>query len=79
MHLNMGSPLTLSKMKNIDDALEHTLPFLDPVDGNALSEAVMGPKPDFGRLPIFFKHDELWHIWRDGKIIKIHPTDPLHI
>ena len=69
----MGSRLVLSKMNNISDPLEHALPFLDPIDGNALSEAVMGLKPKGGPNPYFFKHEGVWHLQINGKIKKCDP------
>ena len=56
----MGSRLVLSKMNNMSDPLEHALPFLDPIDGNALSEAVMGLKPKGGPNPYLADWQKGW-------------------
>ena len=52
--------------RGVPDALEHTLLFLNEIDGRALSEAMLGPKPIVDPNPHFVEHGEDIYISRDG-------------
>ena len=69
----MGSLMLLGRKTGLPPALEETLPFLDEIDGNALSEAVLGPKPKLNPLPHGVWHKGELYLSMNGKITKDDP------
>lgn len=64
----MGSLAVLAGSSGIPEAVENVLPFVDEIDGNALSEALMCPKPAVNPDPHTFWHEGYPCISMDGKI-----------
>ena len=73
--LFMGSLLGLVQRKGVPEALEHALPFLDEIDGNALAEAVMAPKPILNPKPHTFWHGGDLYLSSNGTHTVLDPWD----
>lgn len=62
----MGTLTGIVAQKGVADALEHTLSFVNEIDGRALSEALLGPKPRVDSNPHLVLHGEDIYISKDG-------------
>ena len=72
----MGSLMAVSGSNGVPEAVQNALQFLDEIDGNALSEAMMCPKPKIDPEPHTFWHGgDLW-LSMKGKICLYDPWDP---
>ena len=71
----MGSLAGIAMQNGVFDVLEHASSFLDEIDGNELSEALLGPKPKVDPNPHLIWHDRDVFLSENGKITLYDPLD----
>ena len=56
---------------DLRDVVERAVPFLDEIDGEALSEAVLAPKPEIDPKPHAIFHGGVCFLSRNGKWVEV--------